>query len=173
MKLNKRSVALLLSLAVLLTVAVGATVAFLVDKGNSVTNTFTPSKVDCEVLKEAGVYTVKNTGDTQCYVRVAIVVTQKNGDAISITKPEYEPAFAKDSKGNDCWIEGADGYYYYTQPLDVAETTTALQVTVTAADGYTASVEILASAIQATAEAVKDWSNDTIAINKGELSRKS
>ena len=167
MKLNKRSVALLLSLAVLLTVAVGATVAFLVDKGNSVTNTFTPSKVDCEVLKEAGVYTVKNTGDTQCYVRVAIVVTQKNGDAISITKPS-----ATITPGTG-WLLGTDGYYYYTQPLDVGKTTTAIQVSVTEADGYTASVEILASAIQATAEAVKDWSNDTIVINNGELSLKS
>ena len=169
MKLNKRSVALLLSLAVLLTVAVGATVAFLVDKGNSVTNTFTPSKVDCEVLKEAGVYTVKNTGDTQCYVRVAIVVTQKNGDAISITKPS-----ATIKLGTD-WLLGADGYYYYTKPLAVYSPQTINDaitsgIVVTAENGH---VEILASAIQATAEAVEDWSKDTIVINDGVLSLKS
>ena len=169
MKLNKRSVALLLSLAVLLTVAVGATVAFLVDKGNSVTNTFTPSKVDCEVLKEAGVYTVKNTGDTQCYVRVAIVVTQKNGDAISITKPS---ATITPGAG---WLLGADGYYYYTKPLAVYSPQTINDaitsgIVVTAENGH---VEILASAIQATAEAVEDWSKDTIVINDGVLSLKS
>ena len=169
MKLNKRSVALLLSLAVLLTVAVGATVAFLVDKDNSVTNTFTPSKVDCEVLKEAGVYTVKNTGDTQCYIRVAIVVTQKNGDAISITKPL---ATIKPDAG---WLLGADGYYYYTKPLAVYSSQTINDaitsgIVVTAENGH---VEILASAIQATAEAVEDWSKDTIVINDGVLSLKS
>ena len=169
MKLNKRSVALLLSLAVLLTVAVGATVAFLVDKDNSVTNTFTPSKVDCEVLKEAGAYTVKNTGDTQCYIRVAIVVTQKNGDAISITKPSATMKLGTD------WLLGADGYYYYTKPLAVYSPQTINDaitsgIVVTAENGH---VEILASAIQATAEAVKDWSNDMIVINNGELSRKS
>ena len=169
MKLNKRSVALLLSLAVLLTVAVGATVAFLVDKGNSVTNTFTPSRVACEVMEKNGAYTVKNTGDTQCYVRVAIVVTQKNGDAISITKPS-----ATIKLGTD-WLLGADGYYYYTKPLAVYSPQTINDaitsgIVVTAENGH---VEILASAIQATAEAVEDWSKDTIVINDGVLSLKS
>ena len=163
MKLNKRSVALLLSLAVLLTVAVGATVAFLVDGGNSVTNTFTPSRVACEVMEKNGAYTVKNTGDTQCYVRVAIVVTQKNGDAISITKPS-----ATIKLGTD-WLLGADGYYYYTKPLAVYSPQTINDaitsgIVVTAENGH---VEILASAIQATAEAVEDWSNGVAQIQNG------
>ena len=161
MKLNKRSVALLVALAALLTVAVGATVAFLVDGGNSVTNTFTPSRVACEVMEENGAYTVKNTGDTQCYVRVAVVVTQQNNGVISAVKPEYtiEPETG--------WIKGSDGYYYYTQPLAVDASTPGITadastpgitVSVTPSDGYTASVEVLASAIQATSDAVKDWS---------------
>jgi hypothetical protein len=152
MKLNKRSVALLISLAVLLTAAVGATLAYILDKTDPVVNSFTPSRVACEVTENGDVYTVSNTGDTQCYVRVAVVVTQQNNGVISAVNPKYAIT------PGDNWKLGTDGYYYYTKPLAVGEDTLGITVTVTAADGYTASVEIVASAIQATSDAVSDWS---------------
>lgn len=152
MKLNKRSVALLVALVVLLTAAVGATLAYILDKTDPVVNSFTPSHVACEVTENGDVYTVSNTGDTQCYVRVAVVVTQQKDGMISAVKPEYT------IESETGWIKGSDGYYYYTQPLAVDGNTLGITVSVTAADSYTASVEIVASAIQATSEAVSAWS---------------
>jgi hypothetical protein len=150
MKLNKRSVALLISLAVLLTAAVGATLAYILDKADPVVNSFTPSKVACEVTENGDVYTVSNTGDTQCYVRVAVVVTQQNNGVISAVNPKYAIT------PGDNWKLGTDGYYYYTKPLAVGNS--APSITVKPEDGYTISVEIVASAIQATSEAVSAWS---------------
>ena len=150
MKLNKRSVALLVALVVLLTAAVGATLAYILDQTDPAVNSFTPSRVACEVNADGNVYTVKNTGDTQCYIRVAVVVTQQNNGVISAIKPEYtiEPETG--------WIKGSDGYYYYTKPLAVGNS--APSITVKPEDGYTISVEIVASAIQATTDAVNAWS---------------
>ena len=60
MKLNKRAVALLVSLVALLTVVAGITVAFLIDNTDGIENAFTPSRVDCEVIDKTGnTYTVK------------------------------------------------------------------------------------------------------------------
>ena len=150
MKLNKRSVALLVALVVLLTAAVGATLAYILDKTDSVMNSFAPSKVACEVTENGDVYTVSNTGDTQCYVRVAVVVTQQNNGVISAVNPKYAIT------PGDNWKLGTDGYYYYTKPLAVGNS--APSITVKPEDGYTISVEIVASAIQATSEAVSAWS---------------
>ena len=154
MKRNKRSAVLLLALAVLLTAVVGATVAYVIHKTQSVTNTFAPSNVACQVQGE-NPYTVKNTGDTQCFIRVAVVVTVRNEGVISAVKPSYKVTHDAN------WVQGSDGYYYYTQSLAAGDTT-ASRLTVDAPDGCT--VEIVASAIQNTAEAVKDWSSDVASI---------
>ena len=156
MKQNKRSMLLLLTLAVLLTATVGATVAYVIHKTQSVTNTFMPSNVACEV-QGTKTYTVQNTGDTQCFVRVAVVVTQRNDGVISAVKPGYTvtPAVG--------WELGRDGYYYYTKPLAVGETTSGLEVN-DAPNGCT--IEVVASAIQITADAVKAWSNEVASMNQ-------
>ena len=162
MKVNKQAVALLCSLVVLLTAAVGATVAYLVDKSDKVENTFTPSHVACAVAEDNGVYTVTNTGDTTAYICIAVVVTQKNGDTISAFKPEYTV-----TPGTD-WVQGKDGYYYYRNPLNAKDTTASgLAVTGIAAEGYTLSVEVIASAIQATTSAVAEWSTCATASENG------
>lgn len=156
MKRNKRSALLLLVLVVLLATVVGVTVAYVIDKTQSITNTFTPSNVACEV-QNANPYTVKNVGDTACFVRVAVVVTQRNSGNISAVKPSYTVTY----DGN--WVQGRDGYYYYTQPLTV-EDQTATGLTVDAPDGCT--IELVASAIQTTAEAVSVWSSEVASVNQ-------
>ena len=163
MKVNKRAIALLCSLVVLMTAAVGATVAYLVDKSDKVENTFTPSYVACAVAQDAeGNYFVENTGDTIAYIRVAVVVTQKNGDTISAIKPEYMV-----TPGTN-WVQGKDGYYYYRNPLNAKDiTASCLAVTGNAAEGYTLSVEVIASAIQATTSAVAEWSTCATASENG------
>lgn len=165
MKLNKRAVALLVSLAVLLTVAVGVTVAFLADRTPEVENTFTPSRVACAVneVTKNQVYTVQNTGDTTAYIRVAVVVNWVNAD----NKQVYAqaPSFTVTPE-NTNWVLGVDGYYYYTLPVNAGNsiadklTVALLPESATAPAGHTLQVEVVASAIQATSEAVKDWSNN-------------
>ena len=165
MKLNKRSVALLVSWALLLVAAVGVTVAFIADKTPEMENTFQPSYVDCEVKQDVdtAAYTVTNIGDTEAYVRVAVVVNWKNSTTGNIYA--QAPQFAVSvSEG---WLLGSDGYYYYTGKLAPTAVTSAFTVTPagTTPDGYTLSVEIVASAIQATESAVATWSNGVATIN--------
>ena len=164
MKLNKRAVALLVSLAVLLTVAVGVTIAFLADRTPEVENTFTPSRVACAVTKDPTnhIYTVQNTGDTTAYIRAAVVVNWVNAD----NKQVYAqaPSFTVTPE-NTNWVLGTDGYYYYIKPVEAGAviteelTVALLPESATAPAGHTLQVEVVASAIQATSKAVKDWSN--------------
>ncbi len=167
MKLNKRAVVLLVSLVVLLTVVVGVTVAFIIDGTNGITNTFTPSRVACQVVDKTGnTYTVKNIGDTDAYIRATVLVNWKNaaGNVYALT-PEFGV-----TPGDD-WVLGSDGYYYYTKSVAPNGTVidSVLTVSVTPGDPpsseYTLTVEVVASAVQATADAVDDWSNSVATVN--------
>lgn len=158
MKLNKRTVALLVSLVLLLSVAVGVTVAYIADRTPEVENTFQPSYVACEVVKEgSNVYTVKNTGDTDAYIRVAVVANWKNGNNVYAQAPQFNVDLG------DNWVLGKDGYYYYTKSVAVGaqipETLTIDSNSTAPSDEYKLVVEVYASAIQATSAAVNQWSN--------------
>ena len=159
MKLNKRTVALLVSFAVLLSAAVGVTVAYIVDRTPDVENTFKPSRVACEVIKEDGndVYTVKNTGDTDAYIRVAVVVNWKNGSNVYAQAPQFDVDLGAN------WGLGKDGHYYYIKPVaggaQIPETLTVRSNSVAPSNEYELVVEVYASAIQATSAAVDQWSN--------------
>ena len=165
MKLNKRAVALLVSLAVLLTVAVGVTIAFLADRTPEVENTFTPSRVACAVneVTKNQVYTVQNTGDTTAYIRAAVVVNWVNdAEQVYAIAPTY--TVTPENTENTNWVLGSDGYYYYKMPVEagayIDETLTVmLDDGSIVPTGHTLQVEVIASAIQATSKAVKDWSN--------------
>ncbi len=167
MKLNKRAVALLISLALLATAVVGTTVAFIFASSGPVNNTFTPARVDCAVTVSNDGYSVTNTGDTAAYIRVAVLVNWKTADGQFYAQA---PTFEVKTGGD--WIKGADGYYYYIKSLAPAsettngdpvpaESTTSLTITVTPSElaGYELSIEVVASAIQTTADAVAEWSN--------------
>ena len=177
-KLNKRNLVLLLSLALLLTATVGATLAYVITKTDLLTNLFLPSKVDCAVVEQTdGFFVVKNTGDTDCYVRVAIVATWKGDDNSVYAKTpvlgtDYTLIFE-----DDVWEQGSDGFYYYTAKLQAGSSTAAIKVAEMASssppDGYTLSVEILASAIQATPDAVQAWSNGVAEVNGDSLNVKT
>lgn len=172
----KRLATLLVSLVLVLGVAVGGTVAFLSTRTDSKENTFTPSKVTCEVTETfknnvKSNVAVKNTGDTTAFIRAAINVTwMKNEEAgteynaadqtvsakVPLKDKDYSITFAK----NTNWIQGADGYYYYQLPVDPQVSTGVLieecklQENASVPDGYHLSVEIVASAIQSVPETV-------------------
>ena len=82
LKSRKKTVVLLISV-ILLTLTVGTTVAFIIDKTQNVKNVFNPSRVTCEVTENFDGETkknvnVENTSDVSVYVRVKLVTYRVN-----------------------------------------------------------------------------------------------
>lgn len=166
----KRLATLLVSLLLVLGVAVGGTVAFLSTRTDRKVNTFTPSKVTCEVMETfnnnvKSNVAVQNTGDTTAFIRAAINVTwMSNKDAADQTVSSKVPVKNTDYSiklaDNTNWIQGADGYYYYKLPVDPQVSTGVLieecklLENASVPDGYHLSVEIVASAIQSAPDSV-------------------
>lgn len=162
-KLNKRALVLLACLTLVVTAAVGVTLAYIFTQTKPVENTFKPAKVSCEVVEtfENNVKSevkIKNTGDTSAYIRVAVVVTWKNDKgyvwAQAPVEEDYSITWNLTDNG---WVKGTDGYYYYTKAVPPTGGGAFTDVLITEAkplkdcpaDGYTLSIEIVASAIQA------------------------
>lgn len=164
-RMNPRFVAILAALALTVGIAVGGTVAFLIDKTESVTNEFTPSSSSVEIDEDFN-GTVKknvtavNTGDIPVYIRILLVTyrVDENGARIggSAQIPDFIPG--------DGWIE-KNGYYYYHAPVApgmspdtplIGEDGITL-IEYEDADGGRQVVEVIAEAIQAQPEsAVRD-----------------
>lgn len=167
---QKRFVTLLVSLLLMLVLTVGGTLAFIMTKANEKTNTFIPAQVSCEVIEEFdGVVksnvAVKNTGNTNAYMRAAINVTwMKDENAAEQTVTAKVPQIGVDYAliflADTGWIKGADGYWYYQTPIAPGTSTAKLIQEckqLEGADipqGYHLSVEIVASAIQSSPAAV-------------------
>ena len=176
---SKKARKLLVCLTALLCMAlVGATVAFLVTRTGSVTNTFQGSKVACAVIENgnnkdetSGIVSVaekknvqiKNTGDTDAYIRVAVVVNwmSEDGSKVWALKPTSDDYTITYILGADGWLDGGDGYYYYSKPVAPKDPTSILIEKAMLKDGITGpvgtdgtqyylSIEIVASAIQST-----------------------
>lgn len=183
-----KALLLIASLAVLLTATVGSTAAWLVSKPAAVENDFVPGKVACQVLEkfdtESGAYVkrgvrVKNTGNTDAYIRVLLVFTWKDKDGNIFSNKPQEGKDYQINKNLTDWIKqesDAGTYYYYKKPVKPGKETGKLieslyQITgVTGPENgkYKLSVDILADAVQADPpEAVKDsWGVD---VENGEI----
>ena len=156
-RLNRTAV-LIMAVLLLLGVAVGSTVAFLITNTGPVENKFAYASVSCEVKEDFNGNTKKNvqitnTGSTDAYIRATYVVNWVDVKGnIAASDPEgYSYSLTKnlDSK----WIE-KDGYFYYTSPVAPSSSTEGSLLTCTVTypvnPEYTLSVEILAEAIQST-----------------------
>lgn len=89
---------LLLSLLLIVTMAVGGTVAYLATHSGPIQNSFKPSFVDCEVKESFNGTTksevnVQNTGDTEAYIRVKLVTYRVNDDGQHIGGVAEIPGF--------------------------------------------------------------------------------
>jgi len=194
-KYNKRrtnkgkATVLLTSLFSLIVLLVGTTTAFLIASDGPITNIFNSSQVSCEVNEDPfdGTtktnVTISNTGDTEAYIRAAIVVTWKdviNGNvygAAPVAETDYTI-----SLNIDDWIEGKDGYYYYKKPVAPKgqsgfETTALIKECKANQDsapiGYGLNVEILGSAIQSVPISVvsEKWPAVKVEELHGDLSK--
>lgn len=158
---KRKSFIVLFSLALILLFAVGGTIAYIVTSTNDVKNTFEPAQVACEVEEqfngnEKSDVKIKNTGNTDAYIRAAVIITWKDSDGnISAVAPVAGTDYNIIYQLGD-WIKGSDGYYYFKNPVAAgAVTGTALidscellESCNRPGDNYDLSVEILADAIQ-------------------------
>lgn len=156
---NKAAV-LLLSMILLIGIAVGTTVAFLVARTEPMKSTFEYAKVSCEVTGSKENVQIKNTGNTAAYIRATYVVTWRDAyGKVAVSVPGGYSYTLTENLGN-YWNKGADGYFYYTSPVAPGNSTLdslpTCNVTYPDNPEYTLSVEILAEAIQSEpAEAVQ------------------
>lgn len=150
-KLNKYFL-VTLSLVLLLGVAGGVTLAYIIAEGGTVANSFTPAQVLCSVDND---YAVTNDGNVDAYIRAAVIVNWENGDGDIIGIAPVAGTDYTLSVDAESWELGDDGFYYYKNvvPFEGATDKTPPVVTVTpkteAPKGFTLVVEVLAEAIQA------------------------
>ena len=169
-RINKKVILLAVSLLLILSAAIGGTVAYLIDQTGSITNTFTPAKVTPGINEnfENNVKNnvkITNTGDIPAYIRVKVVVTWKDAqDNIYGAAPVLGTDYTWTMPENSKWfLKG--GFYYYSEPV-AAQGTTEILFTgcelmdgVKAPEGYSLSVDIHAQAIQAepTTAVISAW----------------
>lgn len=162
-----------ISLLLIVLMTVGGTVAYLTAAPKTAENTFSPSKVDSEVTESfdgtvKSNVNVTNTGDIDAYVRVKLIsyrVMEINGKDERIGGTADVPTF---TRGTD-WVEGADGYYYYTKLVAPGEqpatpligTPGITLVTYSDADGGRQVIEVIAEAIQPQPKASDKTQPDT------------
>lgn len=163
-----RTAVLLIAIILLISTAVGSTVAFLATKTKPVENSFEYANVSCEVTQNcdtdgSSIVQVKNTGTISAYIRAAVVANWIDADGnIAASVPEGYSYDLTCSSGS--WAQGKDGFFYYLLPVAPGALTEGSLLTCTVAcpedPEYTLSVEVLTEAIQSTpASAVNEaWS---------------
>ena len=152
-----RTAVLLIAVILLISTAVGSTVAFLATRTEPVENSFEYANVSCKVTQncdtDGSIVQVKNTGTISAYIRAAVVANWIDVDGnIAASVPEGYSYDLTCSFGS--WAQGKDGFFYYLLPVapDASTEGNLLTCTVTCPETpeYTLSVEVLAEAIQST-----------------------
>lgn len=193
--INRKSV-LITSVALLLLVAVGTTLAYVFTKTDPLENKFNLSKVSCAVVENGNDSVssgnvpvsskknvqIKNTGDTDAYIRVAVVVNWMSTDGTKVwaSKPVENTDYTIRYAENTGWEKGSDGYWYYTKPVPPTEGSNLTDILINEAkvlkpaplDGYYLSIEIVASALQAKPASVVTSQWGVTVANDGSISKK-
>lgn len=165
----RKTATLLVAIVLLLGVAVGTTVAYLIDRTKPIENKFEYAKTDVTVTEEftgteKSNVKVRNDSNIPVYIRATYVANwvDAKGNIVTSVPDGYD--YQLDKNPNGTWIEGKDGYFYYPTPVQPNNSTadSLLTCTVTkqpANPEYTLNVEILATAIQSepTAAVVEAW----------------
>ena len=141
---SKKPLTLFVALVLLLTLAVGGSLAWLVSN-DDVTNSMEPGNVPITINETLNgtsktSVTITNNGNIQAFIRVAIIANavDKNGDIIVGPAPTYTVDSRK-------WTQIGD-YYYYNGIVEPSDTTDPL---FTGEVGFTnGEINILAESIQ-------------------------
>lgn len=156
----KKPFSLILAVALLLTVVIGGTIAWLAANSGPVTNAFTPAYVTSEV-NETFLNNIKsdvkieNTGNIDAYIRVALVPTWENEDksVAPVTASLSDLYIVWGDTYNADWFLGSDGYYYFKAPVAEGYFTSILIKSATVNNNatsqkYKMNLQILCEAIQ-------------------------
>lgn len=157
------------AVALIATLAVGGTLAWLSAYTQPVKNTFVMGTVPPQVTESFNQEVkenvkVANNGNIPAYIRVALVCTWQEGEGenAKVVGTPVDPAEdlnivwgdgtgtgTAEAPGNG-WIKIGD-YYYYTQPVAAGETTLNLidSATVETENGYRMNLQVIADSIQA------------------------
>lgn len=138
------------ALILVICLAIGGAVAFLVAHTDEIKNIFNPANVEIKTYEDFDGtvkknVNVENTGDTDVYIRVKLVTYMQDAKGNPTSATASIPPF---DHGDD-WLL-IDGIYYYTKPVASGDKTSDLigDVGITLIRGQV--VEVLAEAIQAT-----------------------
>lgn len=164
-KVNKKVTILLVLSLLILTIAAGSTLAYFIDKTDPVDNSFAPVMVDCEPVVTTGGILIRNVGEIEAYIRVAIVVnwvavdTEGNAmNSVHATAPVEGVDYSISYDESGGWMKGSDGFWYYQAPISPTALTDEL-ITGYARiseppSGYKLSIDVIASGIQSTPTSV-------------------
>lgn len=174
---SKKTMALLVSLVLLVGITLGSTIAYLSVSSQKVVNEFKPGEVTTSVDEKFDGTTktdvsIKNTGNTSAWIRAAVVVTWQDAAGNVYSKaPVAGVDYTDWTPGND-WKVGRDGFYYNTKPVAAGASTGAMikeivQLSDAPADGYYLNVEIIGSGIQSKPAKVfnTEWANSGFAVD--------
>jgi len=183
-KKSKKSMALLLSLVLLIGVVAGGTIAYMIASTGPVENKFKPSTVTTDIVEKIDGNVkenvkIVNTGDTDAWIRAKIIVTWKNEAGDFYGQKPVEDSDYTITYGSD-WVQGADTFWYYKKPVPATPNnnlTEALIVSCaptdknSAPDDYYLNVEIIASGIQSKPEnvVVSEWSSGVSGVRDNQL----
>lgn len=157
-RMKRKSLLLVAGILLLLTVAIGGTIAYIVTNTDSMVNTFEPGKVPIEINEAfngtmKSDVTIKNKGNVPAYIRAKVVVTWKdkagNVSATPVTASDYSISY------NETDWTNVDGFWYYKNAVNPEASTQALiygcskTEAANPPEGYDLSVEIIAESIQA------------------------
>ena len=162
----RKSLSAMTALILILCVAVGGAVAFIVTGTVPVENKFTPADVTVDIQEDFDGsikknVNVKNTGDTDAYIRVKLVTYMADSEGNPIAENASIPSFVPGSDWSYC---ESDDTYYYGKPVAPNGKTSDLigNDGITLKEGQV--VEVLAEGIQAMPkQAVIDAWGQTIA----------
>lgn len=152
---SKKPLTLFVALVLLLTLAVGGSLAWLVSN-DDVTNSMVPGKVPIQINETVSNnfksdVTVTNNGNIQAFIRVAIIANAVDEQG-NVTTVGNKPSFTVSSD----WTE-IGGYYYYNGIVepDGGETAPLFTTDVSFANGE---INILAESIQVLGGVTSDGS---------------
>lgn len=162
---GKKLLLLFAAVTFLMTVT-GGSLAYLHAHTGGLTNSFKAAeagivveeKFDGEIKDEV---TVKNTGDTQVYIRAAYAVYWKNAQGNVVAEVPSDYSYTLTENPDAAWIKSeTENLFYYPTPVDVNDNTAGsllyCEVKYPQEPIYTLVVEIAAEAIQSKpAEAVE------------------
>ncbi len=159
---SKKSLALLVSMVLLVVGVVGGAIAYIVTHAGPVVNEFVPAKVPCEIVEDFDGNVkqdvkIKNTGNIDAYIRAKVVITwqDENGN-VAAQVPVKDTDYTITYNSGNGWVQIGD-YWYCEQPVGYEAPNNLTPVLIdkcelkegsTAPEGYYLSVEVLAESIQ-------------------------